>query len=512
MAWWSRKKARVRPERVHEDLDVVLDPYGIEAFAPPQVETLFDADEYVQEFAARAPEPEAGSDAEAEPEPGPEPAEEAAEVAAPEPELAPEPEAEPTPDPEPDPEPSSSVGPDDDGLLSEPESAHDDLERPAPASHARRRAHGRSWRSRAVRARAEVSAAPAEPDDASVAVEPKPGAPRPGRFSRARAVVPAVGKRAIAVGLIIVVLLGAVAALPLFADGINWLVRWNKLRTAASTTVAVPAQDNLLVIGVSDGVVVGFAALKAERPTNKILGIAIPDGAFVEVPGQGFERVGASYLGGPQVSEDAISNFFGVPFRKYVVVDGTSYQALLRNQDVTGLMQSVTSTDLTADEKASFTSYFATVNTKDVWIVPLPVKPVAVGDQRYFEPQKKEIADLLLQWWGVEPSQTQSTPRVIVYNGVGTPGLAGVAAQQLIRAGFRIVNSGNAANFDYKTTEIHLFHGTQADADAVRASLGVGRVIIESAPQELTDMIVIIGSDYRPPTSDISTVPTEGVQ
>jgi hypothetical protein len=35
---------------------------------------------------------------------------------------------------------------------------------------------------------------------------------------------------------------------------------------------------------------------------------------------------------------------------------------------------------------------------------------------------------------------------------------------------------------------------------------------VQSAPQNLTDMIVIIGADYRPPTSDASTVPTEGVQ
>ena len=458
MAWWSRKVRR-RPERPRAEIDMDLDTSLIDAFRPPRVETLFDADEYVADFARREPDPDAdiGSGVDAEPEDGP---------------------------------------------------------RHAPATHARRRAHGRSRRSRPTRESA-----------AEEAKQPQPGAPaepavpvdeaahrRPGRLTRARTAMPKLGKRAVSVVLIVVLLLGAMAALPLLADSINWLVRWNKLRNAGTATVALPAQDNLLVIGVSDGVVVGFAALKAERSSNKVLGIAIPDGAFVEVPGQGFERVGASYLGGPQVSEDAISNFFGVPFRKYVVVDGTEYQAMLRGQDVTGLMPAVTSTDLTQDQRAAFTSYFASVGTQDVWIVPLPVKPVAVGDQRYFEPQKAEITDLLLQWWGVQASQAQSTPRVIVYNGVGTPGLAGVAAQQLIRAGYRIVDSGNAANFDYAATEIHLFHGTQADADAVRAALGVGRIIVESAPQELTDMIVIVGADYRPPTSDISTVPTEGVQ
>jgi len=35
---------------------------------------------------------------------------------------------------------------------------------------------------------------------------------------------------------------------------------------------------------------------------------------------------------------------------------------------------------------------------------------------------------------------------------------------------------------------------------------------MQSAPQDLTDMIVIIGADYLPPVSTPSTVPTEGAR
>jgi hypothetical protein len=475
MAWWSRKKP-APIEDAPVDGETLLDAPSSEESATPQVETLFEADGY----AGDSTEPEPGSER--------------------------EPEVEPDSEAESEAETVSEAGPDA-GPESELTSSH------VRGTHARRRAHGRSWRKRSSGLRADEAAKDSETESGPASTRPGSEPARKGHLHSARTPLSVALKRAVSVVLIIAALFGAVYALPLFADGINWLARWAKLRTVAPTSVSsVPAEDNLLVIGVSDGVVVGFAALKAERSTGKVLGIAIPDGAFVEVPGQGFERVGASYLGGPQVSEDAISNFFGVPFRKHVVIDGASYQALLRNQDVSGLMRAVTATDLTDDERASFTDYFASVGTKDVWIVPLPVKPVAVGDQRYFEPQKAEIADLLLKWWGVQASQIQAMPRVIVYNGVGTPGLAGVAARQLIRAGFRIVDSGNAANFEYATTEIHLFHGTQADADSVRISLGVGRIVLESAPQDLTDMIVIIGADYRPPTSDLSIVPTEGVQ
>lgn len=327
---------------------------------------------------------------------------------------------------------------------------------------------------------------------------------------RVRAALANGSRTALAVVLIIVLLMAGLFGLTV---GVNALARWNARRAAAASAAgAASAIDNLLVIGVRDGVAVGFTAMKVERANKRVLGIAIPDGAFVEVPGQGFERIGSSYVSGVGVSMDAVSNYLGVPFRRYVVVDGATYQSLLSSQNVAALMSRVTATDLTAAQRATFSSYFASVKTKDVWIVPLPVKPVAVGDQRYFEPQRAQVADLLLQWWGVKISEQKSTPRVIVYNGVGTPGLAGLAAQQLIRTGFRVVNSGNAQNFNYKTTQVLLYHGTQAEAESVRAALGVGRVQIQSAPQELTDMIVIIGADYRPPVDAGSTVPTEGVQ
>jgi hypothetical protein len=342
--------------------------------------------------------------------------------------------------------------------------------------------------------------------DATGAAEPAPSAP-----PRIVTTLLSIGRTTLSVVLIIALLMASLYGL---AVGINAFARWNARRIAAlNAAPASPVEDNLLVIGVTDGVAVGFAALKAERADQRVLGIAIPDGSFMEVPGQGFERVGSSYVGGPGVSMDTVSNYLGVPFRHFVVIDGAAYQTLLTDQSVSAVMSQVTTTDLTPAQRTSFTQYFAGVTAKKgVWIAPLPVKQVTVGDEQYFEPQRAEVADLLLQWWGVQPAAEKATPRVIVYNGVGTPGLAGLAAQQLIKAGLRVVDSGNADNFNHQETLILLYHGTAADAAAVRTALGVGRVVVESAPQDLTDMIVIIGADYRPPTSDASTVPTEGVQ
>ena len=199
------------------------------------------------------------------------------------------------------------------------------------------------------------------------------------------------------------------------ALGINALARWNARRVALSKAAQAQTElgrENLLVIGVKDKEAVGFIALKAERSGKRVLGIAIPDGAFVEVPGQGFESIGDSYHAGPEVSKDTVSNFLMVPFQRSVTVDSTVYQRLVAEQAVSGLLDRAIQTDLKASEKKDLQAFFDSVRTKDVWIVPMPVKPLSVGSERYFEPQRAEIADLVLQWWNVRVEQQKQALRV----------------------------------------------------------------------------------------------------
>jgi len=300
----------------------------------------------------------------------------------------------------------------------------------------------------------------------------------------------------------VVALVGAALVLWGVAVGINAAVRWNERRIAAGETArlrALNARENLLVIGVLNGRAVGFLALKAERSGKRVLGIAIPDGAYVEVPGQGFERIGTSFEAGPEISKDAVSNYLGVPFERYVEVSSDTYQTLMKTQAVATLLDKIVKTDLKPAETSELKSFLATVKAKDVWLVPLPVRQVAVGDQRFFEPQRDQVADLLLSWWGVKADSTAQASRVIVFNGSGTPGIAGKAAQQLIRLGFRVVDSKNADNFDYKRTQILLYHGSKADAARIHDVLGVGDIREVDAPQGITDIIVVIGHDYVPP-------------
>jgi LytR cell envelope-related transcriptional attenuator len=305
---------------------------------------------------------------------------------------------------------------------------------------------------------------------------------------------------ALGVGVLLVGLL----VLLLVARAINGIARWVAARGTSATTaqseVDRRARENLLVIGEEAGKATGFLAVRVSRTDQQIYGIAIPDGAFIEVPGQGFERVGESYAIGPEVSMSAISNYLTVQFRSYVVVPASVYQQAIKSQSVAGVLAATKKSNLTTDTRTALQQDIAAIPKPNTAIVPLPVQPVKLGNTTYFEPQKAQVADLLTKWWGIDPSKVAQVTRVILYNGVGTPGIAGDAAQQLIRAGLRVVDTKNADNFNYGQTLIVVQRGSSEQGNQIAKTLGVGQVRSKPSDQDIADVIVIIGRDYKPPT------------
>jgi len=300
-------------------------------------------------------------------------------------------------------------------------------------------------------------------------------------------------------------LLVGVLVFTLLAYGINAIARWNALRVAAKSgsmqELDKRSKENILVVGVKDGKAVGFIALRVDRKGDQVFGVAIPDAAFIEVPGQGFERIGESFAQGPQVSLSAISNYLTVPFNTYIVVPADVYSAAMKNQSLAKIVSAASSTNLSDTDKSTLSSYLATISQGNTAIVPLPVKPIKLGNQTYFEPQRAEVADLLKSWWGVDASKAAAVTRVILYNGAGLPGVAGEAAQQLIRGGFRVVDTKNADSFDYLATKVVVQRGDVKQGEAIVKVLGVGTVEQKPSDQDVADVIVIIGKDYKPPTS-----------
>jgi hypothetical protein len=310
------------------------------------------------------------------------------------------------------------------------------------------------------------------------------------------------------IGLTLLTAVALVALLAVLTLGINAGARWwakhEAEKAATPEARAEKARENLLIIGAGQDSA-EFLAVRLDETDEQILGIAVPSGAFMEVPGQGFERIGDSYTAGPGVSLAAISNYLTVPFEHYVIVDVGVYQDALTNQSLRDVMGNVQSTDLSDEDRERIDEFIAKVPGERTALVPLPVKPIDLGGQTFFEPQRDKIADLLLQWWDVKLGAEDSAVRVIIYNGAGTPGIAGQAAQQLIAAGMRVVDTKNADRFDYDTTLVVVQDGNTEQGEQVRAALGAGEVVDKPSEQNVADVIVIIGKDYVPPATNGSS-------
>jgi hypothetical protein len=92
--------------------------------------------------------------------------------------------------------------------------------------------------------------------------------------------------------------------------------------------------------------------------------------------------------------------------------------------------------------------------------------------------------------------------RILLQNGVGTPGLVGPTCQRLVAAGFTIVGSGNASSFDFNQSKVLVFDNSVASAElgnrvAQTLRLSTNDVAVSNEGQNVADVIVILGKDFR---------------
>ena len=134
----------------------------------------------------------------------------------------------------------------------------------------------------------------------------------------------------------------------------------------------------------------------------------------------------------------------------------------------------------------------------------LPVIPVASGDNVVFRIDAAATTQL------VDELLAQSVPagvratgnRVLVLNGVGTPGLGAQVRDRLVPAGFVFVASRNAPTFGYLTTQVLVRDATTAGAALgarVAKALGVPASSVMTSDQigTIADVVVIIGKDFK---------------
>jgi len=102
-----------------------------------------------------------------------------------------------------------------------------------------------------------------------------------------------------------------------------------------------------------------------------------------------------------------------------------------------------------------------------------------------------------------QPPGGTDRPRVLVQNGVGSPGLVESAAHQLTAGGFEFINGGNANSFGHAKTVIVVPDSGAPSmqlGQSVASALGLSTSAVQVAGdgQTVADVIVVLGADYKP--------------
>ncbi|HEX6887586.1 MAG TPA: LCP family protein [Candidatus Nanopelagicales bacterium] len=98
---------------------------------------------------------------------------------------------------------------------------------------------------------------------------------------------------------------------------------------------------------------------------------------------------------------------------------------------------------------------------------------------------------------------SEARPRILVQNGVGTPGLGASARDKLAGAGMVYINGGNAEQFGQPATQVLVPDATTASralGAEVAEALGVPATAVQVAQegQNVADAVVVLGADFQP--------------
>jgi LCP family protein required for cell wall assembly len=111
---------------------------------------------------------------------------------------------------------------------------------------------------------------------------------------------------------------------------------------------------------------------------------------------------------------------------------------------------------------------------------------------------------------GPVPKIAPSTVRLTVKNGSGATGAAGTALAQLAALGFQeSAPASDADRSNYAVTEVRYAPNAQAKASLVLANLGgAGKLVASASIPAGTDVLVVLGQDFRQVTTPTAAAPT----
>ena len=279
----------------------------------------------------------------------------------------------------------------------------------------------------------------------------------------------------------------------------------NALSDAIGVNVdATVAMDTLAFSGLVDalgGVIVDVdvEVLKTETDGTSVVVIPAGPGQLLQGPQA---AAYATYLAPGETQEARMARFTQV--LRLVLAKLPSDIAKVESI-LTALGASAHATIPSSEVAAYFVRLHADVVSDTIAYKTLPVTTIDAGGvpaSRINNDAAVVMVNELLPE-AVRTPGPNSKVRVLVQNGVGSPGLNSAARQLLVDAGFTYVNGGNAPTFGVAASQILVPDATPESLTwgndiAVALKLPGTAVAVNAAGQSVADVIVVLGADFIP--------------
>lgn len=177
-------------------------------------------------------------------------------------------------------------------------------------------------------------------------------------------------------------------------------------------------------------------------------------------------------------------------------------------------------TDMTVSQAVQLVAYLKDIPSYQMVIDTLPGRSAYIAGISYWIPDLSAVSELLTRMPGEEPVSRDNgldeaddlyspvpvedllkkiDDPVVVLNGVGQAGLAGLASRQLQRIGIDVAYVGNAKHFDYRYTSIRYPETPETVSEKAKALAMLCDLPEEvvRTEKDVENVTIIFGKDYE---------------